>query len=66
MYNMCIVYLYIHTYVYIYLKYYIYIIYILERGGGGLIQNFFLDGSSMKKCDHTCDQALIKNIWGSV
>ena len=32
----------------------------------GVIQNIFLGGSSMKKCDHDCDQALTKSSWGSV
>ena len=37
----------------------------------GVIQKFFLGGvgwgdSSMKNCDHECDEALIKNSWGSV
>ena len=30
----------------------------------GIIQKFFL-GSVSKKCDHDCDQALIKSNWGS-
>ena len=29
------------------------------------IQKFLGDGGSMKKCDHDCDQSLIKSSWGS-
>ena len=32
----------------------------------GVTQNFFLSGSSTKKCNHDCDQALIKSSWLSV
>ena len=44
--------MYIYLYIYIYIQ--------------GVIQKFFLGGGSMKKCDHDCDQALIKGSWGSV
>ena len=32
----------------------------------GEIQKKFLGGGSTKKCDHNCDQALMKSSWGSV
>ena len=32
----------------------------------GVIQKFLAGGSSTKKCDHDCDQALTKSSWGSV
>ena len=32
----------------------------------GVIQKIFLGGGSMKKCDHDCDQALMKSSWESV
>ena len=35
-------------------------------GYHGVTQNIFLGGSSTKKCDHDCNQALIKSSWGSV
>ena len=35
--------------------------------GGLSIQGvIFLGGGSTKKCDHDCDQALIKSSWGSL
>ena len=31
-----------------------------------VITEDFLGGGSTKKCNHNCDQALIKSSWGSV
>ena len=32
----------------------------------GVIEKNFLGGGSTKKCDHNCDQTIIKSSWGSV
>ena len=36
------------------------------KNSQGVIQKIFLGGSSTKKYDHDCDQALIKSSWGYV
>ena len=35
-------------------------------GHAGVMQGFFGGGGSTKKCNHDCDQSLIKSSWGSV
>ena len=40
-------------------------IYSFKVSNQEVIEKFFLGGGSTKKCDHDCDQALIKSSWRS-